>query len=132
MQKEQKELKLSIPTELWERLNEIASTSNQDVSHLVLSSLEESFPPFPENPQREQMKQESAAYETLFATLKETYLGEYVAIHGGELVDHDIDPVKLHYRLAKSHPNKIVLCRKVEAIADNAIWMRSPKLEPAS
>jgi hypothetical protein len=41
------------------------------------------------------------------------YPGEYVAIYGGQLVDHDLDRVALLNRIDKKHPNVFVLIRPV-------------------
>ena len=54
---------------------------------------------FPTYPHRAAMQREIAAYEAMHSTLVPQFLGYYVAIHQGHLVDHDLDPVSSTYGL---------------------------------
>ena len=125
----QKEVKLKIPAELWLRIKQIAEDSNRDVEELLIDSISSSYQAFPVNKDRDLMKQEIQAYEVMHPLLVKEYLGEYVAIFQGELVDHDPDPVSLHNRITAKYPNEVVLSRKVEQTASPVIHMRSPRLE---
>lgn len=86
-------------------------------------------PEYPVHPQRTAMKKETAAYKTLHTDLVQNYLGQYVAIYEGNLVDHDADPLMLHQRVQEKYPGKVVLSRKVQREAEPVLHMRSPRLE---
>ncbi|MEZ4656991.1 MAG: hypothetical protein R2911_05415 [Caldilineaceae bacterium] len=45
---------------------------------------------------RKQIKTESAAFAAMHEALVKTYLGQHVAMHHGEVVDHDPDFQTLH------------------------------------
>ena len=91
-------------------------------------TLTELLPTYPGHPDRAAMRKEIAAYQKMHSDLVKTYLGEYVAIYQGELVDHDADPVALHERITTNYPDKVVLSRKVQKDADPVLHMRSPRL----
>lgn len=87
---------------------------------------------FPVHEQRSIMKQNVAAYCAMHGELIEKYLGQYVAITDGKLVDHDSDPLLLLERIRKSYPNQVVLRRKVEQLAEREIRVRHPRFERIS
>ena len=78
------------------------------------------------------MKKEIAAYQNIHSHLVQEYLGQYVAIYQGELVDHDPDPVSLHRRVIRKYPDQVVLSRKVQTDPEPVLYMRSPRLERLS
>lgn len=43
--------------------------------------------------EREKIKAEAEAFRSMHANLAEKYLGQYVAIHNGKVVDHERFPV---------------------------------------
>lgn len=77
------------------------------------------------------MDKEIAAYEAQHQELIQHYLGQYVALHNGEVVDHDADRRALRSRINTKYPKKIVLVRKVEAELLRTIYVRSPKVRRA-
>jgi len=85
---------------------------------------------YPAHPNRAAMKKEIAVYKALHPELVQKYLGQYVAIYQGKLVDHDADPVTLHQRVIQKYSGKVVLSRKVQKDAEPVLYMRSPRLEP--
>lgn len=74
------------------------------------------------------MEREIAAYAAHHTELVRTYLGQYVAIHQGRVVDHDADRTALRRRLMVTHPDVIVLVRQVKAALPTPIHIRSPKI----
>mgnify|MGYP001450366990 CR=1 FL=1 len=57
---------------------------------------------------------EIAAYERLHPQLKETHRGQFVAVHGGEVVDSDPDLALLYSRVRARYGSRVVLIRQVE------------------
>jgi hypothetical protein len=54
---------------------------------------------YPSHPNREAMRNEINAYHRMHASLVSTYLGQYVAVFEGKVVDHDTDPIALPKRM---------------------------------
>lgn len=79
------------------------------------------------HPQREQMEREVAAFEAMHEELKEQYLGQFVAIHQGQVMDSDSDEQLLLVRVRQNLSNDVVLFRKVEETLPPVLIFRSPR-----
>jgi len=77
------------------------------------------------------MKREADAFRRLHPELLATVPGQYVAIHNGELVDHDTDQLALLERIQSHYPRLPVLIRAVQPEAEQTIIVRSPRIEHA-
>lgn len=128
----QRTITVAVPEDLYRRVARVASTTHRDVVDVILETITAALTPFPVNPQRGAMDAEIVAYEAMHGELVEQFLGQYVAIYQGELIDRDVDPVILHQRLEEHYPGKIVLCRKVQKEATPVLNMRSPRIERRS
>ncbi|MBI5653227.1 MAG: hypothetical protein HZC40_22690 [Chloroflexi bacterium] len=73
---------------------------------------------------------EIEAYHRKYPRLRARYLGKYIAMHNGRVVDHDQDPSALYLRIRKRFGNTPVLMRQVENVVEREIVIRSPRLEP--
>ncbi len=80
------------------------------------------------NAPADELEDEIAAYHRLHAALLKDYLGRYVAIYGGTLVDHDADFSTLHQRIRRRFGKKPVLVRRVETSPERELIFRSPRL----
>ena len=85
--------------------------------------LRQPFAPPPVDPNRAQMNRNVIAYQALHSRLVKHYLGHYVAIYQGKLVDHHTDPIALLQRIRAKYPGQVVLRRKVEAVAEREIYL---------
>ncbi|MEZ4865546.1 MAG: type II toxin-antitoxin system RelB/DinJ family antitoxin [Caldilineaceae bacterium] len=90
---------------------------------------QETSVPFPIHEHRSIMEQNIAAYRAMHNELVNRYLGQYVAICGGKLVDQDPDPLLLLERIRKNYPDQVVLRRKVERTPEREIRVRHPRFE---
>ena len=93
------------------------------------------YPPsasLPAHEHRSIMEQNVAAYRSIHSELVDRYLGQYVAICDGKLVDHDPDPLLLLERIRRNYPNQVVLRRKVERTPEREIHIRHPQFERVS
>ncbi|OGO43461.1 MAG: hypothetical protein A2Z04_06420 [Chloroflexi bacterium RBG_16_57_9] len=79
--------------------------------------------------EREQIKVEIDAFRSMHGMLIEKFLGQYVAIHSGKLVDHDKDFQAIHSRIRQRFGRQPVLLRRVEAEPERVLVFRSPRLE---
>jgi mannose-6-phosphate isomerase class I len=67
---------------------------------------------FYQDPRQEVMEREVATFEAKHQELVNKYLGQYVAIYQGQLIDFDTDEVGLIERINAKYPNQVVLVRK--------------------
>jgi len=79
--------------------------------------------------ERQKIKAEVEAYRTMHADLVRRHLGQFVAIHQGQLVDHDRDFESLHTRIRHRFGRQPVLLRQVTPEAERVLVRRSPRLE---
>jgi hypothetical protein len=81
------------------------------------------------DPRQPLMEQEVAAFEELHADLVKQYLGEYVAIYQGRVIDHDRNESELIDRIEATYPTAVVLVRCVQEQLPPPLYIRSPRLE---
>ena len=81
-----------------------------------------------ENEHRAEMLVQKAVFEAQLETLKQKYLGEYVAYHQGELVDHDPSHKQLVQRINRHYPDGVVLIQQVTASTPAPLRLGSPRL----
>lgn len=85
-------------------------------------------PYFSVHPQRHIMLQEQAAFDAMIDQLRANYLGQYVAVHQGQVVDHDADVTALSKRVRVSHSNQVVHIRQVLSHPEPELRWRSVRL----
>ncbi|MEZ4863399.1 MAG: hypothetical protein R3C14_18925 [Caldilineaceae bacterium] len=90
--------------------------------------VDEELSPFYHDPRTDRLDREIIAFETMKADLLAHYLGEYVAIFQGAVIDHDLDKAALLNRLAQSYPDEVVLVRQVRRTPRPPFRLRSPRL----
>ena len=111
-----------LPQDLTESLMSAADQAGAPVDALIQEAIRQ----YLAARRREQIEREIAAYETMHATLLRELPGMWVAVHNGELVDHDHDKVELYRRVSERFGRKPVLLREVRAEATEEIWLRTP------
>lgn len=77
---------------------------------------------------RDKIRQENQAYYAMHDQLKKTYRGQHVAIHEGQLVDHDPDPMALVRRVRQRFGRAPVLITPVQDQPYQEFTIRSPRL----
>jgi hypothetical protein len=117
---------LTLQQPLIETLEQVAESQNTSAEILLNKAVTE----FLEKVNREKISLESEAFIKLHSELITKYMNEYVAIHHGEVVDHDVDVRTLHLRIRKQFGRIPVLLRLVtEQKVEPDLVFRSPKLE---
>ena len=116
---------LALQPALWEQLRQTADEQNTNVIALVETAIHT----YLRQVERDQIEAEAAAYQKLHPTLTQEYLGEYVAIHHGQVIDHDTDFQCLHARIRKRFGRRPVLLRRVETEPERILVFRSPSVE---
>jgi hypothetical protein len=89
---------------------------------------EETVSPFYQDPRQSLMRKEEEAYIEMHGKLVTKYLGEFVAIYQGRVVDCDPDEVRLVERIQMNYPDEIVLIRQVQPELPPPLYFRSPRL----
>ena len=119
---------ISIPESLYRRARDLARLNRQPVDAVIAEALDQAFPVFHVSPERERMEQEQAAYMRLRESLLATHEGQYVAIHGGRVVDADPDEATLAIRVSESYPGQVVHIHQVNREPERDLVIRSPRL----
>ena len=115
---------LNVSEEVYSQVEELAVTTERDITDVLLETVTRTFSPFPVDPDRSVMNQNVETYKELHAELVMTHLGQFVAICDGSLVDHDSDPVSLLQRVRARFPEKVVLRRKVETVPERKLQIQ--------
>ena len=78
---------------------------------------------------RRKISEESQAYQQRHAELKAQYLGQYIAMHNGEVVDHDMDVTVLRQRVHQQLGRRPVMITLVEEVAERPLVRHGFRLE---
>ncbi len=124
----ERQITLTLPEAIYEQVEEIASTSRRPVAEILVDTIGERTSALYIDPSRPAMLREKAAFLAMHAELAAAYSGQYVAIFGGMVIDHDADALSLVRRVRRLHPNEIILVKRVEDDPDRVLEFRSPRL----
>ncbi|MCB0187613.1 MAG: hypothetical protein KDE31_25265 [Caldilineaceae bacterium] len=126
---------VNLPDKLYQRTQRFARLHQQDtdaaISMLIERALaaEDTADEIVDSPEPDDaVARERNAYHAMHAMLKEQYLGKYVAIYQGKLIDLDDDPATLVGRTDKEYPGEFVLITRVGVEPMRTIQIRSPRL----
>jgi hypothetical protein len=72
---------------------------------------------------------EEAHYKAQHKKLLKSYVGQFIAMHDGKLVDSDTDEIALYLRIRQQYPMVGVLLKRVTSEVEEVWRMRSPRLE---
>ena len=120
-----KQLTITLPENIMVRAKLIADQEQQDIVDVVAAILDQSLPPLPSSPK---WVTEKETFRRLHHHLKQQYFGQYVAILGNSLVDHDRDKVELLNRLRQQYGDQPILIRQVQEQVELIYQSRSPRL----
>lgn len=116
---------ISLRPELREKLENFAQEENTSANELVNDLVAQYISDY----EHYKLEMEIEAYREIHPELKQKYLGEWVAFHDKQLVDHDSDHVSLYRRVRQRFGRKVVLIREVEEIPERVLWWRTPIVE---
>ena len=78
---------------------------------------------------KDRLSRELEAFLAMHPELVDQYLDQYVAIHQGEVVDHDGDFINIHDRVRQRFGQQPVLIRRVTGKPEREWVFRSPRFE---
>jgi hypothetical protein len=107
---------------LREPLAQSAARENRSIDDLVNEAVEN----YLLEQQRAKIDQEIIAFEAMYDQLMDSYYNEWVAIHEGQMIDHDADGTALYKRVRAKYGSLSVLIRRVTEEANDDIWLRTP------
>jgi hypothetical protein len=81
---------------------------------------------------RRKISEESKIYRQRYAELKAQYLGQYIAMHNGQVVDHDADFLALRQRVHQRFGRTPVMITLVEDVAERTLVRHGFRLEKTS
>jgi len=130
---------LTIPEELYRQAERLAQALNRDVADVLAEAIQleamavdtgadPSASALGSALETPEMVAEREAFLALHQQLLEQHFGEYVAIQGGQLVDHDPQIGALFARINERYPDRFVLMRRVQASPEIEYRFRSPRL----
>ena len=116
-----------LQSELADRLEQIAKAEGLEAEELINRALSE----YLESLEREKLAAEARSFEKMHTALKEKYLGQFVAMHNGQVVDADADFEALFLRIQARFGHVPVLIRRVSENPRLELRFLSPRLERA-
>ncbi len=119
------EYQVSVSEQVFVELKPIAEREDKKIDELVNEALSR----YLWEAKERKIDHEMEAYRAMHAELKQRFLGEYVAIHDGELVDHDADRRALSRRVRQKYGGAAVLITPVEEKSEREFLMLSPRFE---
>lgn len=118
---------LELPDDVYQEVEQIAQSFNTSITSVLVDAIIQALPQIYKHPQREKMAREQRAFEMMYLDLVKQFEGQFVAVHNGEVVDHDIDPIALLRRRRQNYPNDVVLITQVLPKSQRILCFRSPR-----
>ena len=116
---------ITLQPRLVEQLEQVAAQRSVEAQELIETAVRT----YLRQVEREKIKAEARTFRSMHTELAEKYLGQYVAIHNGKVIDHDEDFQALHSRIRQRFGRQPVLLRRVEAGPERVLTFRSPQFE---
>lgn len=111
---------------LIERIQHIADETDRDATQVV----EEAIEAYLHQLEQAKIHEETEAFWAMQPELLSKYAGEFVAVHQGEVADHDLDVVQLEQRVAERFGETAVLIAPVADTTRRDLSSVSFRLEP--
>jgi glutamyl-tRNA reductase len=118
---------VAVKPELYKRVEEAAQEHKASVDEILTKAIERYLWEL----DRRKVSNESQVYRQQHTKLKGQYLGKYIAMHDGQVVDHDSDFRVLRQRVRQRFGRTPVMITLVEDIADQTFARRGFRLETA-
>jgi len=116
---------IALQPDLVERVHRITKSKGATVKDFVNQAVREHL----EQLEDQKLKAEVQAFERMHPQLVKQYLGQFVAVHEGQIVDADVDFEALFLRLEKRLGDVPVLIRPVSVEPAPELRAPGPRLE---
>jgi hypothetical protein len=116
---------VNIAPELYKQVEQLAVERNQRADDVIADAVQHYFRQL----QREKIAAESRIYRERHAEIKDKYLGQYIAMRDGEIIDSDTEFQPLHRRIRERFGRLPVLITRVEEAPEHVLVRRGFRLE---
>lgn len=116
---------INLKPDLAEQIAHLAEGSQTSTEAFVDKALRTYVAQF----RREKIRVETKAFKQQYDILLTKYPGQYVAIHNGQVIDHDKDLRTLHLRVFDRLRHTPVLLKQVTKKPERELIFRSPRFE---
>ncbi|MBI1879477.1 MAG: hypothetical protein HYR94_14870 [Chloroflexi bacterium] len=114
---------INLKSETLHELEEIASQYGLEADDLLNKALKN----YRRQLEEAKIETEKQQFLSQYAQLKQIYLGQFIAMHQGQVVDHDSNFEILHRRIRQKYGREAILMRRVEEEPDRPLMWRSPR-----
>lgn len=111
--------------ELYNLIQKTAQENRQPIGEMISDAVQQYLWEL----NRKKISDESVIYRQHHAELKAQYLGQYIAMRNGQVIDHDADFQILYRRVAAQFPDAPVMMTLVEDEPDKPILRRGFRME---
>ena len=118
-------ISITLKPELAEQIEHLAGKEQTSAEALV----EKAIRAYIVQTSREKIRRETEAFNEQLESFLVMYPGRYVAIHNGQVIDHDPDLRTLHLRVFDRLGHTPVLLKQVTTEPERELVFRSPRLE---
>ncbi|HID53592.1 MAG TPA: hypothetical protein EYP41_16360 [Anaerolineae bacterium] len=116
---------ITVDSKLYKQLEEVAQTQQSKPEDIA----DEAFRLYLWEQSRRKIAEESASYRLQHNALKTKYLGQYIAMRQGEVVDHDPDFTALYGRVRQRYGQTPVMITRVEDQPEMVYTRRGFRIE---
>ena len=116
---------VAIEPALYQRVEQAAIDSQVSTGEMVTQALRRYLWEL----DRRKIAAERKVYGRQHAELKDRYLGEYIAMHKGQVVDHDVDFPALRQRVRQRFGRTAVMITRVDEAVEATLVRRGFRLE---
>ena len=116
---------IAVEPELYKRVEQVALEQKTSVDAILADVVRQYLWEL----DRHKISQETDRYYRRWSELKNQYLGQYIAFHNGQVVDHDSDLQLLRQRIRQHFVQTPVMITRVEASLDQPLIRRGFRME---
>lgn len=116
---------LSIPEQTLSSLHQVADRLGESAEILADRAIHQFLRQIAER----KIAQEEEYFQGQHTQLLQSYQGQYIAMHDGQVIDSDVDELALYMRIRQQYPLIGILIKKVTATPEDIWIIRSPRLE---
>jgi hypothetical protein len=116
---------IAVETELFNRIEQAAKERKANVNEMLDKAIRQ----YLWDLDRRKISMESQIYRQKHTELKKQYLGQYIAMYEGQVVDHDSNFATLHQRVRQQFGHTPVMITLVEETAENHLVRRGFRTE---
>lgn len=116
---------IAIESELYRRVEEASLEHEAGIGEILTEAVRRYLWEL----DRRKISEESEIYRQRHAELKAQYLGQHIAMHNGQVVDHDSDFQALHRRIRQRFGHTPVMITLIEDAAERPLVRHGFRME---